>query len=122
MIVCDDLVAFADGELEPVRAHAFRLHLMDCDACRVGLIQAMQLGARLNPGPLYHLRVAREARLVESNVLWFDWCGYVYAEPSGTYDLSIFLRNCAIGGALCEAISLPPWGWYPGCQRPWRAP
>ncbi len=52
---------------------------------------------------MYHLRVARDARLVASNVLWFDWCGYVYAEATGTYDLSIFLRNCALAGALAVA-------------------
>lgn len=57
----------------------------------------------MSDDPKYHLRVARAARLVSANVLWFDWCGYVYAEPSGTYDLSIFLRNCAVAGALAQA-------------------
>lgn len=46
---CDDLVPFADGELElePARAEAFRSHLRTCAACRAGLLEAMQLSARL---------------------------------------------------------------------------
>jgi hypothetical protein len=55
---------------------------------------------------MYHLRVARDFRLIASNVLWFDWCGYVYAESCGTYDLSIFLRNVAVAGALARAWQL----------------
>jgi anti-sigma factor RsiW len=45
---CDDLVGFADGELEPDRATAFRAHLRTCEACRRGLVEAMQLNARLS--------------------------------------------------------------------------
>jgi anti-sigma factor RsiW len=45
---CDDLIGFADGELEPGRAAAFRAHLRACEACRAGLIEAMQLSARLS--------------------------------------------------------------------------
>jgi hypothetical protein len=44
----DDLLRFADGELDPERAEAFRAHLQSCDACRGGLIEMLQLGARLN--------------------------------------------------------------------------
>lgn len=56
--------------------------------------------------PKYHLRVASSCRLVADNVLSISWCGYVYAEPYGTYDLSIFLRNVAISGALATAWRL----------------
>ena len=48
MSPCDDLVGFADGELEPQRAAAFRAHLRTCEACRRGLVEAMQLNARLS--------------------------------------------------------------------------
>jgi anti-sigma factor RsiW len=48
MSPCDDLVGFADGELEPDRAAAFRAHLRSCEACRRGLVEAMQLNARLS--------------------------------------------------------------------------
>lgn len=48
MSPCDDLVGFADGELEPDRAAAFRSHLRTCEACRRGLVEAMQLNARLS--------------------------------------------------------------------------
>lgn len=48
MSPCDDLIRFADGELEPERAAAFRAHLRTCEACRAGLIEAMQLNARLS--------------------------------------------------------------------------
>lgn len=121
-MTCANLVSFADGELEPAAAAAFRDHLRSCEACQRGLIEAQQLGAQLSTlARRYHLRVARSARLVAPNVLWFDWCGYVYAESSGTYDLSIFLRNCAIGGALCVIHThVPDPDWYPGCGRPWR--
>lgn len=45
---CDDLIAFADGELDPERAAAFRVHLRDCEACQNALIEAVQLSARLS--------------------------------------------------------------------------
>jgi anti-sigma factor RsiW len=48
MSPCDDLIGFADGELEPDRAAAFRAHLRTCEACRSGLVEAMQLNARLS--------------------------------------------------------------------------
>jgi cellulose synthase operon protein C len=45
---CFDLVRFADGELEPERAEIFRSHLLTCATCQAGLVEAMQLGARLS--------------------------------------------------------------------------
>jgi anti-sigma factor RsiW len=48
MCPCDDLVGFADGELEPDRAAAFRAHLRTCEVCQRGLVEAMQLNARLS--------------------------------------------------------------------------
>lgn len=45
---CPDLVLFVDGELDPERAEAFRDHLATCSECRIGLVQAMQLNARLS--------------------------------------------------------------------------
>lgn len=45
---CDDLIAFADGELDPERAAAFRIHLRTCEACQSALIEAVQLSARLS--------------------------------------------------------------------------
>ena len=48
MSPCDDLIRFADGELEPERAAAFRAHLRTCEVCRAGLVEAMQLNARLS--------------------------------------------------------------------------
>src|SRR5215470_19312418 len=51
MSPCHDLVSFADGELEPERAAAFREHLRTCEACQVGLVEAMQLSAQLSTLP-----------------------------------------------------------------------
>src|SRR5215510_6212152 len=45
---CSDLVSFADGELDPERAEAFRSHLATCAACRASLLEAIQLDARLS--------------------------------------------------------------------------
>jgi anti-sigma factor RsiW len=45
---CDDVVSFADGELAPERAAAFRAHLRTCRRCRTGLVEAMQMNARLS--------------------------------------------------------------------------
>ncbi len=45
---CDDLIAFADGELDAERAAAFRIHLRACEACQSALIEAVQLSARLS--------------------------------------------------------------------------
>lgn len=68
--------------------------------------------------PMYHLRVARLSKVIDSNVLWFDWCGYVYSEASGTYDLSIFLQNCAIAGALTKAFRLgDSHGWSAASEQ-----
>jgi anti-sigma factor RsiW len=47
MNTCDDLTLFCDRELEPERADAFRAHLRRCEACQAGLVEAMQLRARL---------------------------------------------------------------------------
>lgn len=65
-----------------------------------------QDGAAVSDDPKYHLRVARDSRLISDNILYFDWCGYVYAEPRGEYNLSIFLRNVAVAGALTRAWRL----------------
>jgi hypothetical protein len=48
MSLCSDLTSFADGELEPARADAFRDHLRTCDACQAGLVEALQLSAQLS--------------------------------------------------------------------------
>jgi cellulose synthase operon protein C len=48
---CNDLVRFADGELDDDRAAAFRAHLATCAACQTELIEAMQLHARLSALP-----------------------------------------------------------------------
>ena len=45
---CDDLIAFADGELDSERAAAFRIHLRTCEACQSALIEAVKLSARLS--------------------------------------------------------------------------
>lgn len=45
---CDDLIAFADGELDSERAAAFRIHLRTCEACQRALVEAVQLSARLS--------------------------------------------------------------------------
>src|SRR5262245_45083657 len=42
-----DLVSFADGELEPEHADAFRCHLCSCASCRASLVDALQLSTRL---------------------------------------------------------------------------
>ena len=41
---CGDLVAFVDGELEPGRADAFRLHLGGCAICQLEIEGHAQLG------------------------------------------------------------------------------
>lgn len=45
---CDDLTPFADGELSPERADAFRAHLVTCDRCCEELTWTMALNARLS--------------------------------------------------------------------------
>lgn len=45
---CTDLVSFADGELEPMAAQAFRNHLVSCEACQINLVDVMQLSAQLS--------------------------------------------------------------------------
>lgn len=48
MNVCDDLVMFADGELDEDRADAFRDHLDTCEVCPDQLVEIMTLIARLS--------------------------------------------------------------------------
>ena len=45
---CQNLIAFADGELDDESAATFRIHLATCEACQTGLVEAMQLSARLS--------------------------------------------------------------------------
>jgi cellulose synthase operon protein C len=68
---CLDLVRFADGELEPEGADAFRSHLESCADCRSGLLEAIQLGVRLgalNP-PSEHVAPAPQSRAQSPEVL-----------------------------------------------------
>jgi cellulose synthase operon protein C len=44
---CADLLAFAHGELEAEPAEAFRAHLHTCEDCAVGLVEVIQLDARV---------------------------------------------------------------------------
>lgn len=44
---CGDLVQFIDGELDPARAAAYRLHLGVCTTCPGDLKGHMQLDAKL---------------------------------------------------------------------------
>ena len=44
---CDDLVGFADGELDAEPAAAFRTHLQTCETCQALLVEALQLTVRL---------------------------------------------------------------------------
>lgn len=46
-LMCWQVHAFADGELDAERADAFRLHLAGCERCHVELVQTTQLTARL---------------------------------------------------------------------------
>ena len=43
-----DLVGFADGELSNAEADAVRKHLRTCDACTAGLLEVLELTARLS--------------------------------------------------------------------------
>ncbi len=66
---CSDLVSFVDGELDAEHAEAFRAHLRTCDACQTGLVEAMQLSARLStlePAPEH--TTASEPRLTDAIV------------------------------------------------------
>jgi tetratricopeptide (TPR) repeat protein len=45
---CSNLTGFVDGELSDESAEEFRVHLATCDACPSGLVEAMQLSARLS--------------------------------------------------------------------------
>ena len=52
MTSCADLIAFADGELAPDRANAFRDHLRICAGCRDGLIDALQISTQISTLPM----------------------------------------------------------------------
>lgn len=46
--ICDNLDAFADGELAETPETEFRLHLLDCAECRAALLQTLQHRAALS--------------------------------------------------------------------------
>lgn len=46
--MCDDLVGFIDGDLEPGRAEAFREHLRSCAACQSAFVETLQMSVRLS--------------------------------------------------------------------------
>src|SRR4051812_22932835 len=43
--MCENLHAFADGELAPAEADAFREHLAGCETCQRELLDVLQLQA-----------------------------------------------------------------------------
>ena len=45
--MCRQRIAFVDGSLSFARAEAFRAHLKECNGCREGLVESMQLVTRL---------------------------------------------------------------------------
>jgi anti-sigma factor RsiW len=67
--MCDDLVGFIDGELEPERAEAFREHLRSCADCQSGLAETLQMSVRLSeltPTPAQALPGLADPRRVRS--------------------------------------------------------
>lgn len=61
MTPCDNLGAFADGELPLEDANQFRAHLATCDACGFGLEEHVTMVARLStlPPMPWHARARR---------------------------------------------------------------
>lgn len=47
----DDLVAFIDGELDAASAQRFRDHVGDCAICSAGLLEGIQMTARISMVP-----------------------------------------------------------------------
>ena len=45
---CDNLIPFADGELDPPSADEFRAHLRGCAPCRQYLVDAIELSSQLS--------------------------------------------------------------------------
>lgn len=43
MTVCDNLGAYADGNIDPADAAAFRAHLAECPTCPEELVATMQM-------------------------------------------------------------------------------
>jgi hypothetical protein len=104
---CVDLVRFADGELEPERAEAFRAHLLGCNACRDGLLEALQLGTRLaglpalaaQPEPAaQRARAADAARAVPA--------GLAPVRPPGWRNPNRLRRHGGWSGAATAAMAL----------------
>src|ERR1700754_229884 len=104
---CLDLVRFADGELEPERAESFRAHLRTCAACQAGLVEAMQLSARLSalPPPHEHVKLAPEPAGEEPAVpgVPFHRPGRKPGTPSKRR-LALFLGGAALPAAAIVAI------------------
>jgi cellulose synthase operon protein C len=120
---CEQLAAFADGELSPAEAEAFQKHLQGCAECQAGLMDQVQAslavqaaGERSRQGPrapFQPVRARRRSRAVP------------YAVGAAAV---VLLGILAVRGLrmpaedplmLAEAGTRPLEGWlsYPGAER-----
>jgi hypothetical protein len=97
---CTNLIPFIDGELSVDDAYDFRAHLVTCEACRVGLVEELQLTARLSDMGTVD-RKAVEARIAElraddaamTRAPWIMWDA---AEDGEVYDDADVKRVCQV--------------------------
>jgi len=103
MSPCHDLVSFADGELEPERAAAFREHLRTCESCQAGLVEAMQLSAQLSTLP------PRVAPAPEPAAWWRSLWRWLQAQLRGPRPAWVATAPLAVLGlVLAYRIITPP--------------
>lgn len=69
MTVCDSLGPFADGDVDPAEAAAFRAHLPECETCREDLRKTMRLIALLSMSPLTETVVVTK----QHPDFWWRW-------------------------------------------------
>ncbi len=96
---CDDLVPFADGELDADRHCDFALHLQTCESCRAGLIDALRLSAGLST-----LQPDAQSELERIKALIREWVDAADAMAGAEPEIARFNRARL---ALREVVTNP---------------
>ncbi len=96
-LLCDDLVAFSNGQLVPVREAQFRRHLSGCSTCQDELVDQVTTMAKLsNPG--YSVGLREDYRALLSS--------FVRLEERSS-DPVRRMRGIVVGAALSAALNGP---------------
>lgn len=107
---CNDLTAFADGEMSDSDAAAFREHIAGCLACEDKLVQALQMSARLSDAPVTDAVQFAATRIADEGTFWSETplrpCGFSEA----TTRVDTRRRHRGVSSGTVAAVSVMAFG------------